>query len=162
MSPKNLSDTDTIPRLNVEINSGRRKLLAGAGVLAAAVITPASGAMDHRHEHGGKNAALIETAFDCLKTGQACLDHCIESFKAGDTKLAECADTIVDLLASCDALSRLASNDSRHLKQFLAGCTAVCKDCEKACRKHEKEHATCKACADSCADCAREMKKIAA
>jgi len=86
------------------------------------------------------------------------VQHCIELFKQGDTSVAECADTVQDMLASCTAMSQLASYNSPHLKKMLHVCIAVCEDCESACREHADKHAECKACADSCEECIKVSK----
>ena len=62
-----------------------------------------------------------------------------ELFKMGDTSVAECADVAHEMLASCTAMGKLASYDSRHLKDFVRVCIGVCEDCEKACREHGEE-----------------------
>ena len=103
--------------------------------------------MDHSHmQHGNPNSAVIDTALDCVKNGQACLDHCIELFKMGDNSVANCADKVTEMLAMCNALSQMASYQSKHLAKFAKVCAAVCKDCKKAC----DEHQACKACIKVC------------
>lgn len=111
----------------------------------------------HMH-HGNPNSAVIDTALDCLKNGQACLDHCIELFKMGDNSVANCADKVTEMLAMCTALSQMASYNSMHLAKFAKVCAAVRKDCKKACDKHK----ACKDCSDSCKKCIKECEKIAA
>ncbi|MDH5389493.1 MAG: Csp1 family four helix bundle copper storage protein, partial [Gammaproteobacteria bacterium] len=99
-------------------------------------------------------------ALDCIKTGQACNDHCIELVKTGDTSIADCMDILTESLAMCIALSQMASAQSSHLPELAKLCISVCEECEKECRKHEKKHAACKACADSCNACIKACKKI--
>lgn len=141
----------------------RRNLLIGAGALglgtlaAAAVsgIPFASVAMAEE----GKQKALVDAIHGCLKTGEACIAHCLDSFKAGDTAMAHCAASVTEMLTFCAAHVRMASLDSKHLKEMSALAIKVCGDCEKECRKHEK-HPPCKACADACAACIKECKKV--
>lgn len=144
----------------------RRDLLKGAVVATAAMATGASssviGASNEHMHHGNPNTALVDTALDCLKTGQACLDHCIDLFKMGDTSVADCADKVTEMLAMCNALSQMASYQSKHLAAVAKVCAAVCKDCKKACDKHADKHEACKACAKSCEDCIEACEKIAA
>lgn len=146
--------------------SRRELLYMAAGATASAALT--SGVAIAGKEHAGHAAhaknehqGLIDSALDCVKTGQLCLDHCMELFKQGDTSVADCADSVNELLAMCTALSQMVAYQSRHLKAFATVCVEVCKDCEKECRKHE-EHAQCKDCAESCASCIKELEKIIA
>jgi Cys-rich four helix bundle protein (predicted Tat secretion target) len=149
-----------------EVSLPRRNLLAGAAALAAvsglSVLGRASAEeqshQHHQHTLDQGRMRVIEHATDCVMKGEICVAHCLELFKAGDTSVAECADTVQDMLASCTAMRKLAAYDSRHLKDFVRVCIGVCEDCEKACREHEKKHAECKACADSCADCIKACK----
>ncbi|RIX44732.1 MAG: four-helix bundle copper-binding protein [Rhodocyclales bacterium GT-UBC] len=138
--------------------------------LAASVAAAVSGAAlaaehDHHHDHATatkQNAGLIAASADCLKTGEACLAHCLYLLGTGDKEMAECAKSVNELLASCTALMKLAGQDSRYVPAFAKVAAEVCANCEKACRKHAERHAECKACADSCAACVKECKKIAA
>ncbi len=135
----------------------RRNLLIGAGALAAGAGVMASTV--HNHDMGSES--LIDAAFDCLKQGQACVDHCLEEFKTGDTSLAACADMVQEMLAVCNATAQFASFKSQHLKALATVCAEVCKDCEKECNKHADTHTSCKACADACNICIKECQKIA-
>ena len=146
----------------------RRDLLKGA-VAASAVIAAGSSTsavaekMDHSHmHHSNPNNDVIEAALDCLKNGQACLDHCIDLFKMGDNSVANCADKVTEMLAMCTALSQMASYQSKHLAKFARVCAAVCKDCKKACEEHADKHQACKNCAESCEECIEACEKIAA
>ena len=141
----------------------RRDLLKGA-VAASAVMasgTALASSKDHSH-HQNSNLGVVDTALDCVKNGQVCLDHCIDLFKQGDTSVADCADKVTEMLAMCTALSQMASYQSKHLAAFAKVCAAVCKDCKKACDKHADKHQACKACAESCEDCIKACENIAA
>jgi len=141
----------------------RRKVLASAGLVATmAAINPtlAFGSSQHEHEKTATN--VVDTALDCVKKGQACIEHCLELFKIGDTSVAECANTVQEMLAICTAISQLASYRSKYLPDLAKVCINVCEDCENECRKHEKMHAACKACANSCEECIKECKKLIA
>lgn len=138
---------------------------AMAGALSGTAM--AAGEHDHHdhHAHGNmpkRNAGLIAASADCLKTGEACLAHCIYLLGTGDKEMAACAQSVNELLASCTALMKLAGQDSRYVPAFAKLAAEVCATCEKECRKHADHHAECKACADSCAACVKECKKAAA
>ena len=117
---------------------------------------------EHQHHQMNRNTAVIDAAMDCVKKGDACLDHCIELVKMNDTSIADCLATVTDMLPMCTALAKLASNQSPHLAELANVCISVCEACEKECRKHEKKHTECRNCAESCAACIKECKKIAA
>lgn len=144
-------------------NKDRREILLGAAAVAATLATGSAMAeTDHSHHMMNKNTALVDTALDCIKNGQACNDHCIDLVKSGDTTIADCMATVTEMLAACTALSQLASAQSSHLAAMAKVCASICEDCEKECRKHEKKHQACKACADSCHDCIEACKKVTA
>lgn len=150
------------PENKIIANKGRREMLFGAAAVAATLATnTAFSATDHHH-HMNKNSGLVDAALDCVKKGQACNDHCIALVKSGDTSIADCMASVSEMLATCTALSQMASYQSKHLATLAKVCIAVCEDCEKECNKHGKKHAECKACADSCRDCIKACKKVAA
>ncbi len=139
----------------------RRTLLQGA---AAATAVMASGiavaGKDHKHSHHkNPHGKLVDTALDCVKTGDLCLDHCMHLFTTGDTSLAECAEAVNELVIICTALAKMASHNSNHLPAVAKAAMAVCEECEAECLKH-KEHEECKVCADACAACRKECKKL--
>jgi Cys-rich four helix bundle protein (predicted Tat secretion target) len=141
----------------------RRDFFATAGAVAAIGVGTAMAAEKHDHHYGGSmHGKLIETASNCITTGQACIQHCFESFAAGDTSLAACAKTVTEAIYVCQTLQAMAAANSPHLKAMSKIALAVCLDCEKECRKHEAKHQTCKACAEACKACADECKKLGA
>ena len=148
----------------------RREMLKTVGAAMAAAISTTALAADHdhhdhsHHDHGAmKNpyAALIASSSDCLKTGEACLAHCLVLLGQGDKVMASCAQSVNGLLAICSTLGRLAGQNSKHTLALAKVAADVCAECEKECRKHDK-HAECKACADACASCLKECKKLSA
>lgn len=147
----------------------RRKLIIGAGVLGAAVAlgnSPLAGLASAAEapkteapkKASGKRGAMIEAIRGCVSAGDECLAHCLDSFKAGDTAMAECAASVTQMLAFCEAHGKLVSLDSKYVKELCQLAINICGDCEKECRKHEK-HPPCKACADACNACIAECKK---
>lgn len=145
----------------------RREVLKTVAATVAGAISSAALAADHDHHHAPagmapRNAGLIAASADCLKTGEACLAHCLYLLGNGDCEMAACAQSVNELLASCTALMKLAGQDSKHVPGFAKLAAEICASCEKECRKHEKHHAECKACADSCAACLKECKRALA
>lgn len=146
----------------------------GAAVLVAASTKALAEDMPMDHSHMGMNhdhmmhvgnppnAKLQESALACVKTGQDCINHCLDSYAMGDLSMAGCARTVDQMLAVCATLAKLASVGSTHLPEMAKVAYGICQDCEKECHKHADQHAVCKACADACTACADECKKIAA
>jgi Cys-rich four helix bundle protein (predicted Tat secretion target) len=149
----------------------RREILMGGGVLAALLAARAGAADEHVHDsadhshhvHGAqKYAALVAAAADCVKTGQVCIDHCLDMFAQGDNATAACARSVNQLLPVCAALQQLAAQNSRYLPRYASLAREICRDCEQECRKHENQHASCRDCAQSCAACAKECDAVSA
>lgn len=152
---------------NDDVSTSRRDILKGLGIVTMAAagysMDTLAESKDHTHMHHAQAndpelQRIIDNTMDCLKKGEACSQHCIDLFKAGDTSVANCADSVQEMLAACTALSKLATYNSKHLKVFVTACVGVCEDCEKECRKHADKHTACKACADSCIDCIKACK----
>ena len=141
-------------------------MLIGTGAGLAALFTSNAFAMKHAkdsktgHGYGKKFENLVDSGLNCLKKGEACIQHCLAHF--GDASLAECAARVQEMMPVCGTLAKLASYESKHLKDYLQFCIKVCNDCEKACRVHEATHVPCKECADACANCAKQCEKVLA
>jgi len=141
----------------------RRELLQGVAALTASLAAGSVLASDGEHSkhHSVGKTSLAQTALECVKSGQDCIEHCIGLFKNGDTSTVTCMEAATEMVAMCTALSQMASYNSAHLPAVAKVCAAVCKDCEQECRKHEDKHPACKACAESCAHCREECEKLA-
>ncbi|OHC75603.1 MAG: hypothetical protein A3G18_00120 [Rhodospirillales bacterium RIFCSPLOWO2_12_FULL_58_28] len=145
----------------------RRNVLAGAGALiAAATISgkaaaaePAMGHMDHS---ANKYQALADAALHCVSMGQACINHCLITFKKGDASLADCARLVEQTIAISQTLAQFAALESPYIAALAKLCIDVCSACEAECRKHADLHVACRNCAESCLMCIKECKKIAA
>jgi Cys-rich four helix bundle protein (predicted Tat secretion target) len=149
----------------------RRELLGTAGVLGAVLAAGSAGAEDkkeekkaaapeHEHHHAPAAAGVVAAAHDCLAAGDACLQHCIEALAAGDKAMVDCARSVNQMLATCQAISKLAAQGAPLLKDLAAVCAKACRECEAQCKKHE-QHPPCKRCAETCARCASECEKLA-
>lgn len=103
---------------------------------------------------------VADTAAHCLKVGLACAAHCEEQLKAGNKDMAACHATVVDMLAACEAMQKLAVRGSKHAATFAKACAAVCADCIKACEPHAKMQ-ECADCAAACKDCEKACLKAA-
>jgi Cys-rich four helix bundle protein (predicted Tat secretion target) len=141
----------------------RRELMATAGSIALVTLAGAAAAEhDHHHMHGQQNQALVESASDCIVKGQICISHCLDLLAEGDKDMAACAKSVNQMLALCNALVSLGTQQSKYLPAVSKVALEACEACEKECRKHEKKHEQCKACADSCAACIKQCKALAA
>jgi Cys-rich four helix bundle protein (predicted Tat secretion target) len=144
----------------------RRDMLIGSGAMLATMFANNAFAMSHakgekmKHGSGKKFENLVNSGLNCLKRGEACIQHCLAHF--GDKSLAECAAQVQQMMPVCSTLTKLATYESKHLKDYLQFCIKVCNDCEKACRVHEATHKECKDCADACANCSKQCKKVLA
>lgn len=105
---------------------------------------------------------LIDAAADCVKTGEACVAHCVTVLSEGEKEMAACQATVLETLAICAALQQLANLNSPHLAKVAAVARDICKDCETECRKHESKHSICKDCGDACAACAKQCETVTA
>ena len=143
----------------------RRQALLGVGAATVALLANTAGAEQspHHHHHGAaKYQALIDAAADCVKTGEACVAHCVTVLSEGEKEMAACQATVLETLAICAALQQLANLNSPHLAKVAAVARDICKDCETECRKHESKHSICKDCGDACAACAKQCETVAA
>jgi len=138
----------------------RRNALAGTAVAIAATLATSAWAQsqhEHHHMHGAPLDNLAAAAADCSAKGQACLAHCLVLLGNGDKVMAECAQSVSQTIALCNALQSLAAQKSPLVAALAKVTLEACQSCEKECRKHE-QHAQCKACAESCVACIKECK----
>lgn len=154
----------------------RRQLIRSAGfALAAALVTTrdataqaqqptAKGTGGHHAHHGtsAKTELLVDALNECISKGEACLAHCLILLGEGDKSVAACARSVVETVALCEGLRKLAAQGSKRAPELARMARAACLDCEKECRKHEKKHAECRECAKACAACAKECESFAA
>ncbi len=148
----------------------RREFIAGTGTLAAMVATATSTVTAHGSDNTAAPAAshlaeLATATFDCLKTGEDCLRHCTESLAVGDQSMAACNRTVHDMLAVCEAMSKVATYhtaQAQHTRKLAEVCADICLDCSAACKPHAHHHVTCKRCMESCDACAKACQQVAA
>jgi Cys-rich four helix bundle protein (predicted Tat secretion target) len=130
------------------------------GTVSARAADPPMTAHDHSammNPYGG----LVAATSHCVRTGDACIAHCLLLLGEGDKEMAGCAKTVQDVIAACTALQGMAAANSPHVAKLAAVVADICKDCETECRKHEKKHRVCHDCAEACAQCAKECQKAA-
>ena len=136
----------TGPKTKEPTSVGRRELLAGAGTAVGMAIAGSAWAASHEEHSGhaghGKtkysaavaakaHPKLVAAADACTRTGRACFSHCLETFRGGDTTMADCAWSVEQMMHVCDAFSALASYDSPHLKEMSEVCAKICEECER-------------------------------
>lgn len=141
-------------RRDAFLNSGAVLLATAAGTVVAQEM-----AHDHSHMHGTPLDALALASADCVLKGQACIAHCLVLLGNGDKVMAECAKSVSQTIALCNALESLAAQKSPLVAALAKVTLDACQSCEKECRKHE-QHAQCKACADACVACIKECKAV--
>ncbi len=144
-----------------ETSLGRRDFLAGAALAAATVASPSARAAHHGYaQHTRPHAQLADAAGDCVRAGADCRAHCLEEFRDGRTQLAACAARVEEMMASCEALGRLAAQESAHVAGMAAVAEAICAECEQECRRHADMHETCRRCAEACTACREACKDL--
>jgi Cys-rich four helix bundle protein (predicted Tat secretion target) len=138
----------------------RREILAGAGVLSTALMSGVAFGADRKSDGSAPTREqlkkIIDTSFDCLKTGEACGAHCVEMLSKGDTSMKTCYGTVQNMMAACSAMIKVGTVDSAKpetIKKLAGVCADLCKECAEACKVHSDHHAVCKACMDSCNKC---------
>lgn len=139
----------------------RRDILQGAGLVALAGVAANTFAEDHSKHAGMSSGGLAQSAGDCVRTGEACLAHCIEMLGTGDNDMAACAKSVNQLIPLCSALQSLAAQNSAYTAKLAKVTMQICKECQQECEKF-KQHVVCKDCAEACANCYKECEKIAA
>ena len=96
--------TDEAAKAAASASLGRRELLAGAGTVVGMALAGSAWAGEHDNHsghvghsgHAGQgapkaNSKVIRAADDCTRTGRLCFIHCLETFRDGDTTMADCA-----------------------------------------------------------------------
>jgi len=145
-----------------ETNTSRRDLLIGLGMTTAAVgaglslsanaATVDHSKMNHQIPIDIKLEELIDTFLECIKMGEICNQHCMHMFQMGDTTLADCSISVLELIAASTAVLKFAAHNSNHLNLFLEAAIKVSETCEEECKKHDM-HIQCSDCAEACRDC---------
>ena len=139
----------------------RRDLMVAGAAAVAAHAAAARGA-DAPAPAAGPAQVFARAAAECVRTGEACLQHCLTLLSKGDTSLADCAQMVNQMLAVCRAVGPIADANGKYLRQTAQLCRDVCTDCERACRVHAEHHAICKECADDCVALVAAAKPLAA
>jgi Cys-rich four helix bundle protein (predicted Tat secretion target) len=141
------------------LNTGAMAIAASIGAIACAAQNAAGQTATTPALAGGDG--LVDAAFDCQKKGEACADHCVRMLATGDTSMAECLQTVREMLPSTAALARLATMGSKLVPAAARLALEACESCEAACRKHALGHAVCRECADACARTIAACRKVA-
>ena len=144
----------------------RRKFLAFSTAGAAAMMSR-NAIAQHNHMTHSKDKTyskwetqLSKTAVDCINDGKLCLAHCLESMSSGDKTLARCQQSVVNMLASVEAMNNVAiygNYKKSSMIKLVDACQSFCEDCFAECKKHSKHHATCKSCGIM-VDCIKPVK----
>ena len=133
----------------------RRDMIKNSvNAMGVAALASASALLETSAFAAGSSADKIaETASKCIAVGLKCLDHCHKELAQGTKMMAECATTVSDTIAACEALQKLATSGSPHLKAMAKVCADICKDCMTKCEPHTSHMAICKECMDACKAC---------
>lgn len=124
--------------------------LAKASSAEASKSAPVAGA---DASAGFDGAKLIATSGRCVSTGLICIKHCEKELAAGNKEMAECLRSVLELVATCDTLQKLAAYDSSFTRDYAKLTAKVCSTCAKLCDKHAQHMEACKNCRDACLEC---------
>jgi Cys-rich four helix bundle protein (predicted Tat secretion target) len=103
-------------------------------------------------------AELSKLSAECSQIAQVCAGHCFKLLRSGNTMLAECAQTSLEISAVSSALTALAGFQSVQTADQAKVCIASCEQCIKACEPHAGHHKECKDCLESCKACLAACK----
>jgi Cys-rich four helix bundle protein (predicted Tat secretion target) len=127
-----------------------------AGVAALMQVTDAFAGDASKAAPAAASSALakvLETSSRCVTTGLVCIKHCQKELLAGNKMMAECLQSVLELVSSCENLMTLVALESVYAKDFAKLTAKVCSDCGKICEKHAKHMEACKACMEACREC---------
>jgi Cys-rich four helix bundle protein (predicted Tat secretion target) len=144
----------------------REMIIATGGIAAVAatsgIVAAAEGQSKHDHAAASPGAkAMADSAFDCVRTAQAGIKHCLVELGKGDKSLALCATKMDELMSVTMAMGSLVSFGSPYAKDLAPLVIKVCDETDKECRKFP-EHKECIECGDACKKCVEECKKMLA
>ena len=133
---------------------------------------PATGNPCVRHLEGPNAqsyAVLTAAAQRCVTTANGCVDYFVDNLglggvDSGDCLAAEClAEECLTLaqevVATCTAMTWLASRASGRLAEFGPPTVVVCGACAALCAKLKKDHAPCVHCEAACRDFIRDWSR---
>jgi Cys-rich four helix bundle protein (predicted Tat secretion target) len=160
---------DKARQLRLEEMMQRREFIAtvataaamAAGAPLAAARTPAAPAVGAGPAvRLAKYAALEAAAGACLDAGEDCLRHCFAALASEDMRMAACAATVYELIATCRAVRTLAAAESAHVPLLAKAVEQACIACTTECEKFPRI-AECVACGEACLKCAEECRMTA-
>lgn len=130
----------------------RRDLLVSAATVAAAGTLAGTRAYAQAGAApaGTATASLANALAACIEASNACLQHCLDVLATGDKSLGDCAKSVHQLLAICNATGVLVAGDAPLRARQVALCLEACAQCEKACEPHVAHHEVCRRCRDAC------------
>ena len=101
---------------------------------------------------------VFETSSRCVSTGLVCIRHCQKELMAGNKMIAECLQSVLELVSACENLMKLVAFESAYAKDFAKLTAKICADCGKLCEKHANHMEACKACMEACRECEKACK----
>ncbi len=109
---------------------------------------------------GSKMPSLGVALAECQEVGLRCVQQCKAELANGNKEMAACLDTVLDMLAACEALQKLSAYQSKLVAKQGVVAAEACDTCEKACEKHAKHMAICAECAEACKKCAQLCREV--
>ncbi len=141
-------------------------VLGSAGAVFVEKLSASTDGNQHNRSTDNPLQRVINSAAACVQAGESCVAHCMSELANGNTEMANCNKRVHEMLASCNAMLKLASYHSEFATQLAGLCADICKACKEACAEHRTHwdhgmHLECKDCHDACIVCERECRAIA-
>ncbi len=134
-------------------------LILGQNAIAAERAAAPATVVDAR-----KLKAVVNATEECIAASKACIAHCIEMYKSGDTSMADCHASVLSMLPLCEAMNTVANNNTAPadlVKKLAAVCADFCRSCANECKPHAKHSKVCSDCMKACEDCAKACDSLA-
>lgn len=142
----------------------RREFMVGMGAMAASAMAAGVAFAEQKAKTVTKTRAVSaelkavrDTTAKCIGLGETCMAHCTDYMEVNH-KMADCQRAVMNMLAVCEALNRVAhynNSDVKMMKALAANCADYCNACAKECEPHAAGMEECKACMDACKECAK-------
>ena len=146
--------------------SRRRILVSATGLAAAGALgvhaAPAEKPPSANAIHPRKLNACAEATHSCQEKGAAAHALAGKQLAQGDTRMASCNYSCINMLAVTKALHTVSMHgtaDPQIIKELAAASHLACLECEAAC--NEFDNPVYQSCAESCRRTAEHSKAIA-
>src|SRR4029450_7449259 len=92
----------------------RDLIIAGGGAVIAHAVVASAG--DAPAAPTDKGQALTSAAVECVRTGEVCMQHCLDELAKGDKMLVDCAQMVNQMLAVCRAVGPIVDANGKYVR----------------------------------------------